>query len=97
MITNIGKQVELTFGKGDICITGGHIIYNGNKTGIVTFSNQSPREIGSAGAIEAGQKYDISEFPVIMTFTKPESIDAIISQLQRAKSSMLGKQRKSLL
>lgn len=84
------NQIALEFGKGDICINGGYFEGdNKEKIGIVTFINQEPHEIGEAGIIKANVEYKIKDFPVIMTFTKVESIDAVIGQLLEAKSNML--------
>lgn len=88
MINKNDKQVELRFGIGDICINGGSIMENNKKIGIVVFSNQAPREIGTVGDKKAGQSYDLDEFPVTMTFAKPESIDVVIEQLEQAKKDM---------
>jgi len=83
------NQVELAFGKGDICIAGGYIRDEMlNKMGLVSFINQDARDIGIEGIIKGGTPYLVGEFPVIMTFTKTESIDALISQLLQAKEEM---------
>lgn len=91
MINKGDKQVDLEFGKGDICIAGGHYLdRKGEKIGLVTFTNQEEREIGSVGIIKGGGNYKVGEFPVIMTFPKKESIDVVIEQLIQAKESMEG-------
>lgn len=85
----IDKQIELEFGKGDICIAGGHFFDGkGDKVGLVTFIDQEPREIGVEGITKGGQGYNVGEFPVIMTFTKKESIDVLIDQLKQARECM---------
>lgn len=90
MITKNDKQIELEFGKGDICVNGGHFLDGDNKiVGMVAFSNQSPRDINAVGDIKAGQKCKIGDFPIIMTFTKPESIDVVINQLKQAKADIV--------
>ena len=89
IINNHDKQVELEFGKGDICVNGGHFLGGNNeRIGMVAFSNQAPRDIGSVGDIKAGQECKVGDFPVVMTFTKIESIDVLINALQHAKSEM---------
>lgn len=89
MITKNDKQTELEFGKGDICISGGHYIDDsGNKVGVVTFIDQESRKIGIEGVTKGGQSYKVGDFPVIMTFTKKESIDVLIEQLLQAKNNM---------
>ena len=90
MIKKSEKQIELEFGKGDICITGGYYLgKNKERIGIVTFIDQQSREIGSVGMIKGGQEYKVGDFPIVMTFTKSESIDALIGQLEQAKREML--------
>ena len=89
MINKDEKQTKLAFGTGDICITSGRFLNDDEFIGVVTFNNQSPREINSIGDIKAGQEYKLSDFPVIMTFTKTESIDVLINTLEQAKAEML--------
>ena len=90
MINKNEKQTELEFGTGDICVNGGHFLDGDNKiVGMVAFSNQSPREINAVGDVKAGQKCKVGDFPVVMTFTKAESIDVVINQLKQAKADML--------
>lgn len=74
---------------GDICINSGYFLDEEDfKIGIVAFSNQSEREIGSEGDIKVGHGYKTGDFPIIMTFTKKESIDVVIKALIEAKSQM---------
>ncbi len=87
MISKNEQQVKLEFGNGDICIAGGYTDDGDKKTGFVIFTNQEPREIGSAGVIKKGEVY-LEEYPILMTFSKKESIDAVIGQLEQAKSLM---------
>lgn len=88
---NKNVQTELAFGEGDICIAGGYVKDNMlNKVGLVTFINQEPREIGVEGITKGGTVHLLGEFPIIMTFTKSESIDVLIEQLLQAKSEMKG-------
>jgi hypothetical protein len=58
------------------------------KVGLVTFINQEPREIGVKGITKARESHMIGEFPLIMTFSKKESIDIVIEQLLSAKKGM---------
>ena len=91
MIIKTDIQTELQFGKGDICIAGGfYYDVDNNKVGLVTFLNQEPHEIGTEGIIRGGREYSLNKFPVIMTFTKAKSIDAVIEQLLSAKKEMKG-------
>lgn len=90
MINKNNNQTELEFGKGDICVNGGHFLDSNNKiVGMVAFSNQTPREINAVGDVKAGQKCKVGDFPVVMTFMKVESIDVVINQLKQAKADML--------
>jgi len=88
IIKNEGRII-LEFGTGDICIAGGYVETEGenNKTGFVIFQDQEPRKIESIGSIKQGE-VDLEDYPVVMTFSKKESIDAVISQLEKAKSWM---------
>lgn len=81
------EQTLLKFGYGDICIAGGYTDHGDKRTGFVVFSNQEPREIGIEGDIRAGEA-DLNDYPVVMTFDKKESIDAVIRELEKAKSFM---------
>jgi hypothetical protein len=89
MINKQDKHIDLEFGKGDICVNSGYFI-DGNdiKVGMVAFSNQSPREIGVEGDIKAGQECKVGDFPVILTFTKKESIDVVVKALLETKEYM---------
>ena len=92
MIKIIEEQTELEFGNGDICIAAGHFLNEDNKrVGLVAFINQEPREIGSVGITKANEEHNVDDFPVIMSFSKVESIDVVIEQLQYAKADMLSK------
>lgn len=88
MIKRENKSVKLEFGTGDICVAGGYIEQEkGYKIGVVIFANQEPREIGSPGIIKAGE-VNLDDYPIIMTFSKKESIDVVIRKLEEAKSFM---------
>lgn len=92
MINKTNNQIDLEFGKGDICIAGGCFKDDENKkVGLVTFIDQEPREIGIEGIVKGNQSYKVGDFPVIMTFDKSESIDVVIEQLKQAKNEMLGR------
>lgn len=87
MIIRNDEHIRLKFGTGDICIAGGYSDNGDNRNGFVIFTQQEPREIGSEGIIKEGE-IKPEEYPIIMTFTKKESIDAVIGQLEKAKSFM---------
>lgn len=86
MIIKNEEQVELRFGNGDISIAGGYTRCEKIK-GFVVFENQESREIGSPGITKKGE-IDLNDYEVVMTFSKKESIDALIGQLEQAKSFM---------
>ena len=97
MINKNEKQIELEFGKGDICIAGGYFENEKyEKVGLVSFIEQEPREIGAVGITTPYQEHKVGDFPVIMTFNKIESIDVVIEQLEQAKYEMLGIPKKYL-
>ena len=88
MIKKNKEHTRLEFGNGDICVAGGYTEHENNKiTGFVLFTNQDPREIGSKGVVKAGE-VNLEDYPVVMTFSKKESIDVVIKQLENAKSFM---------
>ena len=84
-INNAGKVI-IEFGTGDICITGGDT--NQSDYGLVTFTNQKSREIGTPGIHVAGTEVSIDSVDVWMTFSKKESIDVLIHELEEAKRWM---------
>ena len=89
MIYSGKAQTELEFGKGDIGFNSG--IFNnsnGEVIGMVGFYSQEARQIGDEGDIKIGQECSVDDFPVLMTFTKIESIDVVISALLDAKNQM---------
>ena len=88
MITKHENTLDCEFGTGDICVTGSHFVEDNKRLGIVTFSNQTSREIGTECVIKAGQPYKLGDFPVIFTFTKKESIDVVIRALEDARREM---------
>lgn len=87
MIIKNDEHIRLEFGTGDICIAGGYSNNEDGKEGFVIFAQQEPRKIGSEGIIKEGE-INPDEYPIIMTFAKKESIDAVIGQLEKAKSFM---------
>jgi len=85
----IGKeQVDLKFGTGDIGFNSGSYIKDGKTIGLVGFYNQKAREIGDEGDIKVGQECSRNDFPILMTFSKKESIDVVIQSLLDAKEQM---------
>ena len=90
MIINDNEQVKLEFGTGDISIAGGYTTGDEVK-GFVVFENQEARDIGSPGITKKGE-VDLNNYSVVMTFSKKESIDALIGQLELTKSYMKHKE-----
>lgn len=86
MIIKNEKQVKLEFGSGDISIAGGYTTGDEIK-GFVVFENQEARDIGSPGITKKGD-IDLNDYNVVMTFSKKESIDVLIGQLELTKTYM---------
>lgn len=87
MIKNLEIQVKMEFGTGDI-----HIVStctNDGEIGYVAFENQNPpRPIGK-NPDGFNKEFMPKEYPIIMTFSKVESIDALIGELLYARENML--------
>lgn len=81
----IKGKAKLEFGTGDIRMTGcfSHDI------GALCMITQNPHEIGSKAPVS--DTWNTQEAQVIMTFTKTESVDALIAELQDVKLFMQGK------
>jgi len=90
VIKRKNDNVILEFGNGDIGVVAGWKYIgqeDGHKAGIVAFTNQEPRPIGSQSFIHVGRA-NSNEYPVIMLFNKKESIDVVIRKLEEAKYAM---------
>lgn len=74
----------MEFGTGDIRMTGA---LSGG-IGALCCITQKPHEIGERVPVEDSWNTDQAE--VIMTFTRTESIDALIAELQDVKAMMNG-------
>lgn len=81
----IKGKAKLEFGTGDIRMTA----CLSNDIGTLCMITQEPHEIGSKVPVE--DTWSAEESQVIMTFTKIESIDALMETLQEAKDFMNGK------
>ena len=79
-----GKS-KMEFGTGDIRMTA----VQSYGTGALCCITQEPHEIGER--IPVSDTWSTKEADVIMTFTKEESIDALIAELQDVKLLMQGK------
>jgi hypothetical protein len=91
MIKKVGEQIQMEFGVGDIHIESGWFIpENGvNKLGLVTFENHDkPMPIGRNNN-NLSKEVELWKYPIYMTFSRPESIDALIAELENAKAEML--------
>lgn len=80
----INGKAKLEFGTGDIRMTGCF----SHDTGALCMITQEPHEIGSKAPVH--DTWSVNEAQVIMTFTKTESIDALIAELQDVKKFMNG-------
>ena len=81
---NLNKH-RIDFGKGDVGIG---VIGNTTDSAQLVFYNQSARPIHILKNPDQNPGVEPMEFkeePFIMSFSNPESIDAVISILQRAK------------
>jgi len=90
MIFKDEDNIIFKFGTGDINMNSGSIEVDGQKLGIITYNNQSPRSIGKNP--DTGQyplEVNLYDFPAFMTFSKVESIDSLILSLECAKVEML--------
>ena len=61
------------------------------ESAFVVFDNQEPRKICHGSSIATGY-VSLDGHPVVLTFTKKESIDAVIEELKKAKSYMEDKE-----
>ena len=86
MITVVESKAKLQFGSGDISIIGSAEI--DTNIGYLSFVNQASSVIGSSNDL-VGDDYHPEKHQVVMTFTKTESIDALVLQLQNIKENML--------
>lgn len=78
------KQIKIEFGKGDI-----RIVSSGELDGSVGYlalENQVSKPIGKNK--EPEDNFSPDKYPILMSFTKVESIDALIGELQRVRDIM---------
>lgn len=80
----IKGKAKMEFGTGDIRMTGA--LSNG--IGALCCITQEPHEIGERVNVEDSWNTDQAE--VILTFTRTESIDALIAELHDVKAMMDG-------
>ena len=80
----IKGKAKLEFGTGDIRMTGAL----SNNIGALCCITQPPHEIGEKVPVE--DEWDPAQEEVILTFSRTESIDALIAELQDVKAIMNG-------
>lgn len=80
----IKGKAKMEFGTGDIRMTGA---LSGG-IGALCCITQEPHEIGEKVPVE--DTWDAEQAEVILTFTKTESIDVLIAELQDVKAMMNG-------
>lgn len=80
----IKGKAKMEFGTGDIRMTGA--LSNG--IGALCCITQEPHEIGEKVPVE--DTWSVNQAEVILTFTKTESIDTLIAELQDVKALMNG-------
>lgn len=89
VIKKICEQYHMEFGTGDIHIRSGWHIPEGEdkRLGLVVFENhEKPMPIGMRGTTPA--EVELWKYPVYMTFSRVESIDALIAELLNAREEM---------
>lgn len=79
----IKGKAEINFGTGDIMMT----TMLEDKKGIYILENQEPHEIGEG--LPVNSDFTIEGKPIMITFTRTESIDVIIKDLQCIKDMMI--------
>lgn len=80
----IKGKAKMEFGTGDIFLLGG--LNEGD--GVLFCMTQEPHEINERKKVEAD--WSAKKCDVIISFTRTESIDALIAELQNVKAMMEG-------
>ena len=82
------EQVKIEFGRGDIrIISSGRV---DGSVGYLALENQDPpRPIGK-NMDQEGDSFSPDRYPVLMSFTKVESVDVLIGELERVRNIMSG-------
>ena len=83
----IKGKAEIAFGTGDIRTT--TLLHDNN--GVYVLDNQEPHKIGES--IPVSDDYTIKGKEVMITFSRVESIDVVIEDLQHIKKLMLGEEK----
>lgn len=87
------EHIYLFFGHGTIEVQTGSIEgvdYENKPTDVIFGIADKPHKIGKAMAYEYNCTTEM-QTPIVMRFTKPESIDVVIDALQKVKKSLITK------
>jgi len=93
MIIKKDERTELEFGKGDILMTS--TFTTDGELGCVAFRNTATPGLINKPSYDQGE-FIPKEYPLIMYFTKTESIDALIGELEYAKENMIKLQKEEI-
>lgn len=88
MIIEDDGKITVLMGDGDIRVNGGMVDDPTIALGCVMFSDQDPSPIGVDGEIDLDDCL-VENDQVRLVFSKVESIDVVMAQLQTAKDLML--------
>ncbi|MGE7951959.1 hypothetical protein [Lysinibacillus xylanilyticus] len=83
----INKNIQVVFGTGDILARIG--CKSDSASGVIQFIENEPMPIGQS-VEPSDDMMEIDDAPVTFIFNKIESLDAVISQLQKLKDIMGG-------
>ena len=84
MIREVGKQIIVEFGTGDINIIPGILIEE--EMGIIGLREQEPRKIGLNNGDKPPENTNM--FKILLQFNKVDSIDVLIHALEEKKKMM---------
>lgn len=85
-------NIELKFGTGDINILSGYVEEETQNIGYVGYRNQTPREIGLNTGDNADDIKSLEDMPIVMTFSKVESVDVVIDALKEIREYIESKE-----
>ena len=90
MVFNINDQMVVVMGFGDVGLDSGYMkTSKGSVVGTLGIATNKKREVGTVIDI-SGEHHEISEYPVVLTFSKIRSVDTMINALQDIKRGMEG-------
>lgn len=81
----IKGKAKAEFGTGDVRMTS--LLHEGT-IGVLCFETQEPHAIGEI--IPVTDDFDVTNVDIMLTFTKTESIDVLIEELEDVKRMMNG-------